>query len=683
MNASTRARAASLALLAAPFCFGQSGPANTDWERLGNSAEMQHHSPLTGINRANVRRLGLAWAVGMPTLDGLVGNPLVKDGVVFQSGALGRIFANDVETGKPLWTFEPEHDFAASSYVGKWGPRVNRGVALWGDLVIASAGDCRLHAVEQRTGKLRWTARPCDSTLEYAITAAPRVGGDLIFTGNACGDSGATRGHVDALDARTGEHRWRFYTVPGDPAKPQDSPLYEMAAKTWGADWHSTTRGCGSVWDAITYDPVLEQVYIGVGGPAPLVPAQRGANAGDELFTNSVVALDARTGEYRWHFKQVPHDAWNYDSVGLMVAELPSGTKTQRVVISVPKNGFAYVLDASTGEFVSGGAYTDVNWAKGLDEHGRPIVDAAARYWEREEGRAVVLPSPLGAHGWEAMAFSPSERLVYIPTMVMPAEMAMDPAGVTGAVQVDYYYGSAGDPKWQSYGELVAWDPQLTSVRWRRRHALPMAGGALHTAGGVVFQGTASGDLEALDAATGDLLWSRSVGGAVRAAPSTVMVGGEQLLLVPTGSGSSAATASWASKYSAAERRQTPARLLAFKLDGDAAMPDAGALIAVPEPGEPRPDKNAAAFGRVLFEDACVGCHGHYGDAVHGAIPNLLTRPPPSFDFFSAVVLDGALAVRGMPRFPFSDEKAQAVYAFIIDSGWHAYESQEREEQNP
>lgn len=669
MQAPMRVHLAAVALMAAPLTAAAPAPANSDWALLGNSTEMQHHSNLAEINRGNVARLGLAWAADMPTLDGLVGNPLVKDGIVFQSGALGRIFANDVKTGKLLWTFEPEHDFTANSFIGTWGPRVNRGVALWGDLVIAAAGDCRLHAVAQKTGELRWTARPCDSAEQYAITAAPRVGGDLVFTGNACGDSGASRGHVDALDARTGEHRWRFYTVPGNAAEPQDSPLYDMAAETWGGDWYSKTRGCGSVWDAITYDPVLQQVYIGVGGPAPLIPTQRGTNAGDELFTNSVVALDAQTGDYRWHFKQVPNDAWNYDTVGLMVAELPYGRRTRRVLISVPKNGFAYVLDAATGEFVSGSAYTEVNWAKGLDEQGRPVLDGAARYWERADRSAVVLPSPLGAHGWEAIAFSPTERLVYIPTMVMPAEMVTDPAGVSGAVQVDYYYGSSGDPKWQAYGEVVAWDPLTNSVHWRRRHDLPVNGGILHTAGGLVIQGTASEDLEVLDAKTGERLWSSPVGGAVRAAPSTVMADGEQVLLVPTGSGSSAVTASWVSKYSSPARRRTPARLLAFKLGGNASIPDSGKPIEVPKPNEPRPDDSLVAHGRVLFEDACVGCHGHYGDAVHGAVPNLLTRPPANFDHFRVIVQDGALAARGMPPFAFSEEQAEAVYAFIVDSG--------------
>jgi mono/diheme cytochrome c family protein len=289
-----------------------------------------------------------------------------------------------------------------------------------------------------------------------------------------------------------------------------------------------------------------------------------------------------------------------------------------------------------------------------------------------------VLPGPIGAHGWDAIAFSPTERLVYIPTMVMPAEIETHP---TAGVLVDFYYGSSGDPSWEAYGELVAWDPLANSVRWRRRHALPVNGGLLHTAGGLIFQGTASGELEALDAATGELLWSRAVGGSVRAAPSTVITGGEQLLLVATGSGSSAATGSYLSKYSSAGRRRTPARLLAFKLDGTAAMPEAGALIEIPKPLEPRMQRSLVARGRVLFKaNECHACHGLEADAVDGAIPNLLTAPPPSFEAFRSIVQDGALAARGMPQLPFSDEEVRALYAFVIESGWDAYEAQRRDD---
>ncbi|MGE3599238.1 MAG: PQQ-binding-like beta-propeller repeat protein, partial [Dehalococcoidia bacterium] len=208
-------------------------PANTDWDLLGNSPEQQHHSDLSQINRATVGRLGLAWSADIPSTDGLVGNPLVKDGVVYQSGARGRIFANDVRTGKPLWVYEALYEFTAALNTS-WGGRYNRGLALAEGLAIVATGDCRLIAVDQKTGKKAWEVQACDPQQMYSMTAAPRVGGGMVFIGNACLDSGATRGYVDAYDAKTGKRAWRFYTVPGDPALPPENEVYAMAAKTWG-----------------------------------------------------------------------------------------------------------------------------------------------------------------------------------------------------------------------------------------------------------------------------------------------------------------------------------------------------------------------------------------------------------------------------------------------------------------
>ena len=276
--------------------------ANTNWELLGNSHEMQHNSPLNQINRSTIKRLGLAWSAEMPANDGLVGNPLIKDGIVFQSGALGRVFATNIRNGDLLWSSEPRIDFEGLSINAFWAWRYNRGVALVDDLVVVARG-CDLVALDQKTGAEAWTARSCDPSEMYGITAAPRVGGGMVFTGNTCMDSGMSRGFVDAFDAVTGKRRWRFYTVPGDPDLPAEDDIQRMASKTWGTDWHSKSKGCGSVWDAMVYDPETGLVIFGVAGPAPWNPKLRASDAGDELFTNSIVALDAKTGKYRWHFK--------------------------------------------------------------------------------------------------------------------------------------------------------------------------------------------------------------------------------------------------------------------------------------------------------------------------------------------------------------------------------------------
>lgn len=651
-------------------------PRNTDWSVLGNSAEMQHHSDLAEINADTIKQLGLAWWVEMPIKSGLVGNPLIHDGVVFQSGPAGYVFANDLRTGKLLWQFHPTIDLKKASFLGYSTLRFNRGVALWEDEVIVAA-DCRLFALDQKTGQQRWEAQSCDPTQFYVINAAPRVGEGLVFTGNACGDSGMTRGYVDAFDAKTGAHRWRFYTVPGDPSKPQESPLYEMAEKTWGKGWYEKTRGCASAWDAITYDPQLHQVYIGTAGPAPLDPTERGTDPGDELFTNSIVAVDAQTGAYKWHFKQTPHDGWDFDSsIGIMVADLPVNGSVRRTVLSVPKTGFAYVLDAATGQFISGGAYTPMNWAKGLDAQGRPIPDREAMYWLNPDKGGVVMPGAMGSHGWQALAFDPASKLLYIPAMVMPTRIAPSKAGVFMGTMLDFYYGSQGEAKWKPHGELVAWDPVANTVKWRVEEEKPVNGGLLHTAGGLVFEGMADGRLVAFDQATGKQVWSQQTGGSIAAAPSTVMVDGHQYLIVATGNGAAMGTGSFLSKYDSTQQSQTPPRLLAFRLGAHGEIPSLAAVEPTPKPPLPRQDAALAAKGFVLFDvDGCTICHGSGGAAVRGPVPNLNRMPPASYEFFHTVVHDGALSINGMPPFKEVPEAdLRALFAYIINEAWNAYE---------
>lgn len=664
-------------------------PANTDWALLGNSPEMQHHSDLVEINRKTVEKLGLAWWIEMPTVYGLVGNPLVQDGVVFQGGPGGSIFANDVRTGKQLWTFQADYDLTNASFQAYWAKQFNRGLALANGKAIIAA-NCKLIAVDQKTGRKVWEAQSCDPTKQYAISAAPRVGGGLVFTGNACLDIGTGRGFVDAFDAETGKHRWRFYTVPEESSKPQDSPLYEMAAKTWGTGMTAATRGCGSVWDSITYDPKLGQLYIGVGA-AFASPEYRAPDAGDELFTNSIVALDAETGAYKWHFKQVPHDRWNYEPLGIMVADIPIDGKPRRVVLNVPKNGFAYVLDAASGRFISGTNYTPVTWAKGLDANGRPILNT--------EENPISLPSGWGAHNWDPLAFDPRTSTLYIPALSSPHVVA---SSVSPESSDQQYSGNmrplVGDPKWPTYAELVAWDPIKGSAKWRVRHdGMLVNSGLLHTAGGLVFQGFADGRLAAYDSATGKQLWSRQTGGAIRAAPSTVMVDGQQYLIVATGNGASTPSASMQARFASTPAAGTPPRLLAFKLGGSSSYPQIGKLEPVPMPRVPRQDARLAAIGEGLFTYGhagyengkayhCLDCHGDDGGAsVGGRVPNLNRRPPTDLAVFKAIVQGGALAPNGMPGFhdEMTDADVQALFAYIVNEAWRAYERDARPADRP
>ncbi len=645
---------------------GTSSPATTDWELLGNSAEMQHHSNLSEINADTVKDLGIAWVADIPSVDGLVGNPLVKDGVIFQSGPRGFAVANDVRTGKQLWVAQPEVDYSSSSILNAWSAHVNRGLALYGKLTIQGHG-CDLIALDQKTGREVWKTASCDKRESLGITGAPRVGGDMVFVGNGCGDSGEARGFVDAFDAATGKHRWRFYTMPGDPAKPFENEIYARAAKSWGEGWYEKTRGCAAPWDAINYDPETGLVIFGTGSVTPGNPIHRGKNAGDELFSNSVVAVNAKTGEYVWHFKQVPNDAWNYEAaVGIMLATLPLDGKPRRVVINVPKNGFVYLLDAKTGKFLSGKAFTPVNWTTGLDAKGRPVVPEEAKYWLHPGERRPANPSGFGVHAWEAIALDPKTSTLYIPAQILGKNVEEEGDGARRDAQDD------GKP----HGELIAWDLLKQKVVWRQSHRLPINSGILHS-GGLVYQGTADGFFEIFDARSGKKLWSRQLGGAMRGAPSTVMAGGEQYIIVPVGNGSASNTGNYLALYSGTPETRSAARLVALKLGGTAAAPALTAAPPVPKPPVARFPAGLAHAGEEAWHAyGCIGCHGQDVISGRGGIPDLRMAPPPDYETFRKIVVEGALASRGMPKFDMvPDGDARALYAYVIATAWKDHEA--------
>jgi len=679
-----KARLLILAMLVASCSQGQSDPQNTDWSLLGNGTEMQHHSDLMQINKGTIGKLGLAWMVDMPTTYGLVGNPLIKNGVVFQSGPGGQIFANDLKSGKLLWSFAakyPEGKTEGESLIGYWGRQFNRGLALYKDIAIVATGDCRLVAVDQKTGRQRWEAQSCDSTQsQQAITGAPRVGEGLVFIGNGCADEGSARGFVDAFDAATGKRKWRFYTVPGDPAKETDS-FYKKAAETWGTGWYGKAHGCGSPWDAMTYDEKLHQLIIGVGSASPNVPSLRPADAGDELFTDSVVAVDARTGKYKWHAKQVPHDGWNYEpAVGLMIADLPVNGKIRHAVVSVPKQGFTYVYDAATGKFLSGTKYVNVTWAKGLDKDGRPILDPTGMYWTRPDQTTLSLPGPVGAHNWEALAFNPKSNIVYVPTMIIPTAQKVETGSVAGGTSINWFYADSPEAKVQTSGQVTAIDLANNKVRWQvKTSKQPMNGGLLHTAGGLVFQGLADGRFVAFDEENGKILWSRQTGGAIRAAPSTVMLDGEQYIVLATGNGASASSSTMGANhhYSSTPESRTPPRLLAFKIGAAANYPPLAKPEAAPAPPVPRQDAVLAKRGAVLFEaNGCDLCHGTDGGAtVGGNVPDLNRTPPASLAVMKQVVQGGALKSGGMPQFKgMSDADVASLFAYIVNGAWDTHD---------
>ncbi len=645
-----------------------------EWRLLGGGLQQWYHASDTLINQGNVKRLGLAWYADMDTQDGLVGQPLVADGVIYQGGPPGRIYANDIKTGKSLWTFTPAVDYLpGTTWTGYWATHVNRGLALDGDnLFIGSY--CKLLAVSRTTHKQVWAVQSCDPTKVQGITGAPRVGGGKVFVGNASGDNGGDRGFVDAFDTKTGRHLWRFYTMPGDPSKPFESRVMAEAAKTWGTNYWKYTQGGTSPWDAITYDDKTDTLYFGTDGPAPWAPNQRAPDAGDELFTDSIVALNASTGQYKWHFQTVQHDGWNMAAtMHIMLADLPQAGGSRRVVMSAPKNGFFYVLDATTGAFINARNYVPVNWTKGLDpKTGRPIPSDEANYWQHTGGLTIPLPGDVGAHNWEAMAYSPENGLVYIPASIVPISMSPS-KDAFGGVAADYYYGMRPDAKIKTHGELVAWDPTTQSERWRVARPLAINGGAMATAGNLVFQGTGDGKVQALAADTGKVIWSYDVGGAVLAAPTTVTVDGVQYLIIASGNGGAAGMRGIALLMTTL-RSQGPARLLAFRLDGATSLP----IVLpppFPAPAQPQPNPAAAVRGGVVYSKyICSGCHGFNAINVGRGIPDLRKVSASTMGSMRQIVIEGAYRQVGMPAFPtMTDQELSDLKSYLMQQAWMAF----------
>jgi len=678
-------------LLAPMLALGASGstepsgtPAspNSQWTLIGNNEYDQHYSPLAQVNAGNVENLKLAWSADMPVRDGLVGVPMVADGVVYQSGPLGLVFANDLKTGKLLWTFDAGIKFPMG-VIPSWGARLSRGLALWEDKVIRATGDCRLIAIDRKSGKKAWEAQSCDPTAFKTITGAPRVGDGKVFIGNANADSGVGRGHVDAYDADTGKHLWRFYTIPGDPADGFENKTMEMAAKTWGKEYWKKVGG-GSPWEAMTYDPRTGLLIVGTDGPTPLAPPERGEGAGDELFTNAVVALNADTGEYVWHYSTTPGDGWNYAAtMPFVLADLPSNGKTVQAVMTAPKNGFFYVFDARTGKLLNQPKpITTVNWASHIDmATGKPVMLPDGKWWEKGPEGALVFPHGYGAHNWQPMAYSPGTGLVYIPTIDAGTRYWTDPRSLVGQIGFDNYHTKKNGGPFK--GKLVAWDPVVQVARWQLDIGAPYQGGTLATAGNLVFQGTTEGQFHAYRADTGQRLWTFEAGGGILGAPSTVEVDGQQYILVATGSGSTSAALTAPQLGGGASG---PPRLLAFSLKGRAKLPPSPVIEEpIPEPPAPRPDPQLVLAGQGVWEAAgCELCHGNKAIGGPGSVPDLRRTNSARFELYPQIVRGGLFTLSGMPEFKdiVSEEDLPALRAYVLEQAWVGYEEQQSKKKN-
>ena len=632
-----------------------------NWLSYGRTYGEQRFSPLTKINADNAKQLGLAWFADLDTNRGQQATPLVIDGVMYVSTAWSMVKAYDAATGKLLWSYDPE----VPRELGVKGccDVVNRGVAAWKGKIYVGTFDGRLVALDARTGKPVWSVVTGDAT-NLTITQAPRVVKGRVLIGMSGGEYGI-RGYISAYDAETGKLAWRFYTVPGDPSKPFENRAMEMAAKTWSGEWWKLGGG-GTVWDAISYDPELNLVYFGVGNGIEWARNYRTANKGDNLFLSSIVALNADTGAYVWHYQATPGEEWDFDAVQqLVLADLTIDGKRRKVLMQANKNGFFYVLDRKTGKLISAKTFIPINWARGVDpKTGRPLENPGIHY--SETGKPVrMMPGPLGAHSWQPMAFNPNTGLVYIPAQEVGQDFV--PVKDFKPSTMGWNLGVAAASTPGVKGRLLAWDPVHQKEAWRVEYLGPWNGGVLTTAGNLVAQGDAAGNFNVYRADSGEKLWSMSAQSAVMAGPSTYEINGEQYIAVMSGWGGGYPLMQGKDSAKSGNLRNV-SRVLVFKVGGTATLPALAPeqqLVLNPPPATA--DAATVAAGRGLFAQYCGVCHGE--NAVGGGVvPDLRASTFLGNDFFYEIVLNGAMKDAGMAPFKavLDQKDAAAIRAYLI-----------------
>lgn len=633
-----------------------------DWLSHGGDSDETAFSPLDQINKTNVARLGLDWFLDLPGEQTLEATPVAVGGVVYFTGSQATVYAVAGATGKLLWKYDPE-DWKHTPAKMHYALPVNRGVAYADGRVFVGTLDGRLIALDAKSGKALWSVDTTSPQSVQTITGAPRVFEGKVIIGNGGSDFGA-RGYVTAYDQASGKQVWRFYTVPGSPAENRGDPAMERAAATWKGKFWKTGTG-GGVWDSITFDKTLNRIYIGTGNAAPYDPEERSPGGGDNLYTASIVALDADTGRYVWHYQVNPRDAWDFDSTQQMtLADLTIDGHARKVLMQAAKNGFLYVIDRTTGSLISAGKIGKATWADHIDlATGRAVEAANIRY---QNGEVTLWPSPAGAHNWHSMSFDPQTGLLYIPYLQVGMSYAkrVKENGALGGLSMTVVQREPQDGR----GALLAYDPVAQKPRWKVQHKFFWNGGVASTAGGLVFQGTADGIFCAYDALTGERLWSFNAGLGMIAAPISYSVDGQQFVSILVGYGASNSlgnmmNAGW--KYGAQMRR-----LLTFKLDGKAKLPPMAApdfaVHPVDDPGMKITAADVAA-GQMQYTMHCASCHG-LGVASAGApAPDLReSKIPLAQESFSTVVHGGALLQNGMPRFDeLSAVQLQQIRAYI------------------
>ncbi len=691
-----------LALLALCACQRQPQQQDAQWPAVGGDWRGMHYSPLATLNRDNVARLGFAWQFATGTNRGMEATPVVIDGVLYASGVAGRVYALDAASGAEKWRFEPVIDMQVTR--ATCCDQVNRGVAVLQGRVYVASLDGWLYALDAASGKIVWKVDTIvDHKRGYTSTGAPVIAGDVVVIGNAGGEFDV-RGYVSAYALADGSMRWRFYTVPGDPAKAFENPELAAAAKSWDPRSAWQYGGGGPVWDGMAYDPQLDLLYVGTGNASTYPQRVRSPAGGDNLYTCSILALSPKTGKLAWHYQETPGDQWDFDSNApmILVDRKIDGVERQ-LLLHAPKSGVFYVLDRSNGKVVSSGKFATANWLTGVDpESGRPILDhEAADYRERAR---LVFPSVIGAHSWQPMAYSPLTGLVYLPTLEA-GNLLYDSSAETGyrpslfnanvglmlsgsieeskadlpvAVRREYDSGRLmrGHPDLHMHAYLQAWDPLGQRSLWRSESANWWDhAGVLATGGGLIVQGNDRGQLQVLDADSGQLLKSIDTGSAIIAAPAMYQVKGVSYIAVLTGTGGGG----WAVPHpeSVAYQRGNSNRILAFRLDGGAVPMPALLPADAPLPRPPAQRATAAgiARGKQLFGENCAICHPNL---TRSASSDLRRMSPGVHATFNDIVLKGLMRATGMPSWGdvLSAADAEALHAYLIDLAQRAYAAQ-------
>ena len=646
---------------------GANTASSRDWPSHGLDYAETRFSKLQQITDANVKDLGLVWTYNLESTRGVEATPLVVDGIMYVTASWSIVHAIDVRTGQRLWTFDPQ----VPREIGYKGccDVVNRGVALYRGKVFVASFDGRLIALDAATGQSLWERDTIvDHRRSYTITGAPRVFKGNVIIGNGGAEYGV-RGYVTAYDAETGEQKWRWFTVPGDPAKPFENEAMALAAKTWdptGKYWEM--GGGGTAWDTMAFDPDLNLMYIGTGNGSPWTRKLRSPSGGDNLFLASIVALNPDTGEYVWHYQETPGDNWDYTSTQPMVlADLVIEGKPRKVILHAPKNGFFFVIDRTDGSFISAKNFVDVGWATGYDDKGRPVEIAVARGDQPFD----TIPGPFGAHNWQSMSFNPGTGLAYLPAQNVPINQMDDKNWTPDSNLPGQPHSGLGwntgilantrAPTSKPFGRLLAWDPVAQKEAWRVENISPWNGGTLTSAGNLVFQGTADGRFIAYNARSGARLWESPVGTGIVAAPVTYEADGVQYVSIAVG---------WGGVYGLSQRateRQGPGTVYTYALGGGMPLPEAAVYAMNALVAGVNYDPAQVQEGTLLYVSNCVFCHGVPGVDRGGNIRNLGYISAEALTNLDRYLFKGPFVSQGMPDFTgkLTAEEVAKIKAFI------------------